>query len=631
MQRLRLNSVRMLGIFTSLLSSHQAMALVLEEGSIRITNSAPTSSLELSPALLIDGQWQFLQKPTDCSQNQNQLRCLFNNQGTLTLTINGSQVDTLFQASRDLVLGAHSLQGKMILPGAVGWLSNGFQSWSQTGVITIKEEPKLAEFKEALLLEGEDEVYRKGMELSWWYTFAGSDQLSFVAGASTAHTFKSYVQLFRPKGSTSLSVRLTSGGQEAKALKAGEVMQGERWFISLQPTLQNQLDGYAASLKSRRSQFKILPITGWNSWYDLWDDVKEQEIIDNSRMISEIWRPRLPDPKYPILITLDDGWQKKWGDWYPNEKFPLGINGLVKQVQSHGNQMGIWLAPLLAHPDSEVVAQHPDWFVRGAVYLNPMRVSMRILDVTHPTAAEHLQATLRLLKETGVKALKLDFLFGGAMEAQRHKAMTGMEAYHMAMKLIREAAGDEMTIIAVGAPPLATMEYADVWRVGGDIAFKPFVFGLPKPGPSFIANQARSLAGRLPFCKVTLCDADPVLLRALSQETIEAEAWIVAAAGGALILSDHLPRLDPLRRSWALDPQKIRIGLSGEPARLQSYYPSKIPTDLKSMKDHFFQASQEVPVIWIMPDGTRVGINMSDSNVSLGATLIPKFSSRILP
>jgi hypothetical protein len=265
------------------------------------------------------------------------------------------------------------------------------------------------------------------------------------------------------------------------------------------------------------------------------------------------------------------------------------------------------------------------------VYRNPKGVDLKVLDVSHPVVAAHLQDTIKRLVSWGVQTLKIDFLFAGALEGKRSLPWTGMQAYHEALRLIREAAGDDILLLAVGAPPLATLEYADAWRVGGDIAFKPAFLGLPRPAPSFIANQARSVAGRQAYCQVTLCDADPALLRALSRDDVDAGAWVAAATGGAMVVSDHLPRLDSERWSWGYTGPQIQNGLSGQPARLASYFPADIPAELNNMKDRLFTAEQNVPELWLMPDGTRVLMNFGNGKKTVEGITVPKNGARILP
>lgn len=602
-------------------------ALVFDESLVRMNDFTRGLDLELTPVLRT-GQGAWITAKSCEVEGQTQ-RCDFPNLGQMTVEAEGTRIQMSFQATADMEFQGLGLQGTVKIPGVRGWLSQGFQSWSQTGLIQLQAEPTETKLQEALQKTGEDEVYRRGREFSWWMSYIGSDSNSFLAGATTAAKLKSYVQFFQ-SGADRYAVKLISGVDERIRLQAGASV-GERWFLSLGPDLQEHLDQYAEALETRRKKVQRPSLVGWNSWYDLWDDVTEADFLANIQPVQSFWQNRRPASAAPLTMTLDDGWQKQWGDWYPNKKFPTGIEGLAQKVNAASMHMGLWIAPLLVHPDSELARQHPDWLVKNAAYRNPKGVSLRVLDVSQSIVAQHLQNTIRRLIGWGVQVLKIDFLFAGALEGQRSLPWTGMQAYHEALRLIREAAGEDILLVAVGAPPLATLDYADVWRVGGDIAFKPAVLGLPRPAPSFIANQARSVAGRQAYCQVTLCDADPALLRALSQDEVNAGAWVAAATGGAMVLSDHMPRLDPKRWNWGFDSLQLQNGLSGQAARLASYFPAEIPVDLNSMKDRFFTAEQKVPELWIMPDGTRVLMNFSNGKMTVEGIEIPKNGARVLP
>jgi hypothetical protein len=618
--------IKFLGALTLVSGLAQgSTALVFEDRQLRMNDFTRGLDLELTPALFADGEKWI--PAESCSVSEQTQVCDFPGRGRMTLSASGTQIALSFQATRDTDFQGFGLEGSLKIPGVRGWLSQGFQSWSQTGIIQLAAEPSAAKLQEALQKTGEDEVYRRGKELSWWMSYIGSDEATFLAGATTAARLKSYVQFFQ-SGRDAYGVKLISGAGEKLRLKAGEGIQ-ESWFLALGPDLQKHLDGYAASLESRRKNFARPPLIGWNSWYDLWDDVTEKDFLANVQPVQKFWSTRRPDAK--LTLTLDDGWQKQWGDWEPNAKFPSGVRGLVQTLESADMHMGLWIAPLLAHPASEIARLHPTWFVKDAVYRNPKGVDLLVLDVSQPVVAAHLQDTIKRLAGWGVQTLKIDFLFAGALEGKRFQPWTGMQAYHEALRLIREAAGDDILLLAVGAPPLATLEYADAWRVGGDIAFKPAFLGLPRPAPSFIANQARSVAGRQAYCQVTLCDADPALLRALSRDEVEAGAWVAAAAGGAMVVSDHLPRLASERWAWGYTGPQIQNGLSGQPARLASYFPPDIPAELNNMKDRLFTAEQKVPELWLMPDGTRVFMNFGNGKKAVEGITVPKNGARILP
>ncbi|MCZ7687595.1 MAG: hypothetical protein M5U28_56205 [Sandaracinaceae bacterium] len=254
---------------------------------------------------------------------------------------------------------------------------------------------------------------------------------------------------------------------------------------------------------------------------------------------------------------------------------------------------------------------------------------MHVLDVTNPEVEAHLRATIERIVSWGYDLLKIDFLFAGTFEGERMVDVTGMEAYHRALGILREAAGDAL-LLTVGAPGLASLPYSDGWRVGGDIALEPFGAGW-----AWIPNQARSLAARFPLCLRVLCDADPPILRELPREEVETGAWVVALSGGALFLSDDLRALPDERVAWGLTAERVALSLGGEPAYPEDFLPASAPSRLRSaITDHLSPgatSSHVIPTVWRAPDGTRVAINATEAAITVEGVEVPPRGARVLP
>ena len=68
-------------------------------------------------------------------------------------------------------------------------------------------------------------------------------------------------------------------------------------------------------------------------------------------------------------LVLDDGWfgkrnndKSSLGDWFLNqEKLPVGLGDLARQVNALGLGFGLWFEPEMISPDSELYRAHPDW------------------------------------------------------------------------------------------------------------------------------------------------------------------------------------------------------------------------------------------------------------------------------
>ena len=594
----------------------------LDELGLSVAEPCGDALLRLTPGLrtVTGGTWQA--SAGDCVLAADALRCAVPDLGTLVLErLDAHTVQLAFEASAAATLEALGLMGNVRLPEGRAWLSNGFQSWSGAGMIAIGRPPTDAALQAALLARGDMEVARSGAELSWWFTVAGGGASNLLLAALSAERLPTWAAVHRSSGDRA-NVRLMAGGSgERVALAPGERLVADPWRVELGTDLELLQREWADALPTRRRAVQRPAAAGWNSWYELWDTVDAEAVRANARHAAELLTPALGADPQPLWAVIDDGWQQAWGAWEPNARFPDGVAGLAAELETQGQRTGLWLAPLLAHPELPVVAEHPDWFLPREWDFGHMEHGpLRVLDVTHPEAAAHLQATIRRIRGWGVGLLKIDFLFAGAWNAPRHAPSTGLQAYGRALQLVREAAGEEALLLAVGAPGLPSLPWVDAWRVGGDVA--PEQTG---PAWAFIANGARTLSARWPLCRATLCDADPVLLRSLSANEVDAESWVVALAGGALFLSDDLRVLPARRHAWAPGERLVALALGGTPGVPLDPFPDEPPATLTlPLTDHLLgRTTLSVPGLWRAADGGLVRLNVLDEPRSVAGEVVP--------
>lgn len=90
------------------------------------------------------------------------------------------------------------------------------------------------------------------------------------------------------------------------------------------------------------------------------------------------------------LFVVDDGWfgerngiENGLGDWYVNEeKFPNGIDELIKEVKSLGLSFGIWVEPEMVNPPTKLYAEHPDWIYHFDTRESDTSRGQYVLDMT---------------------------------------------------------------------------------------------------------------------------------------------------------------------------------------------------------------------------------------------------------
>ncbi len=292
--------------------------------------------------------------------------------------------------------------------------------------------------------------------------------------------------------------------------------------------------GVLAPLVTRPLQ--ALP-AGWCSWYTYWADVTAQDVLDNLAVID---REDLPIE----VVQVDDGYQADIGDWLDGRPGFGDLDEVAARILGSGRTPGIWTAPFLVGAGSELARRHPEWLVDGALASeHHWGQQVRVLDVTHPDAAEHLVTVFRTLRERGFAFHKIDFTYGGAMVGARHEDVTPIEAYRLGLELVREGAGEDAVILGCGAPLLPSIGLVDAMRISPDVmpAWEPDLGDISQPAmrSALAAGRARAwMHGRL-----WVNDPDCVLVR---PEVERPAPWrtYVRELRGLAVSSDPLTRLD---------------------------------------------------------------------------------------
>lgn len=185
------------------------------------------------------------------------------------------------------------------------------------------------------------------------------------------------------------------------------------------------------------------------------------------------------------------------------------------------------------------------------------------LDVTSAGARDFVVQAVQRYRDWGYRTLKIDFLFGGAVEGVRAQPLTSLESYQRWMQTIREAV-PEVHLIACGAPLLPSVGWVDSMRVGADIAFVT----APAPTYPFIAAAGRNVALRAFTDRFWAIDPDVVLLRGDAIDDPAAWTAVVlgALAGGNYLVGDAR-QASGVRRAMALDAEVLAMAHDGVAAR----------------------------------------------------------------
>lgn len=146
-----------------------------------------------------------------------------------------------------------------------------------------------------------------------------------------------------------------------------------------------------------------------NTWEAFVYDVSEEncaQIIDSAKDLGV------------DLFVIDDGWfgRRGWaetdglGDWWENpQKFPNGLEAVVKKAKDCGLQFGIWIEPEMVNPLSDLLKEHPDWalgYKKGQLLTGRRQHS---LDFSHPEVVDYLiKVTSDLIKRLDIRYIKMD-------------------------------------------------------------------------------------------------------------------------------------------------------------------------------------------------------------------------------
>lgn len=284
------------------------------------------------------------------------------------------------------------------------------------------------------------------------------------------------------------------------------------------------LDGVLAAVGDRLGIGEVRPVPpGWCSWSYYFKHVTEADVMENVEAASRL--------SLPIeIVQVDDGYEAEIGDWLHVRREFGSLERMAGRIRSAGIRPGIWIAPFMVAPRSELATMHPDWLVPDVGAGSHWGQEMRILDVTRPAAAYHLANVFNTFAGWGFGYYKLDFLYVAAI--------CGLDGYRRGMQLIREAIGPDAIILAGGAPLLPSIGLCDAMRIGPDV--------LPEtPDPQLDLTSVVRVTSLRAWMNGRLWVNDPDCLVA-RPEINEREAWAahLERYGGLRFSSDRLAALD---------------------------------------------------------------------------------------
>ena len=291
---------------------------------------------------------------------------------------------------------------------------------------------------------------------------------------------------------------------------------------------------------------------GWCSWYQYFADVTPADVRANLEAIAG---------RGFEVVQIDDGYQRAIGDWRSlADAWSEGLAPMVHEIRHAGLQAGIWTAPFLAAPDSELLTAHPDWtsiheptgYPSKAAY-NPGNWGgwALALDTTRPEVLEHLRETFAALTAEGFDYHKIDFCYAAALPASRYDATkTRAESLRLGLEAVREGIGDDAFLLGCGCPFGPAVGVVDAMRVSADVApvWAPDNHwpGLAEAAPAAVNAIAASVLRAPMHRRLFINDPDCLLLRPTDTRLDAGQrsflAAVITGTGAFTLVSDDMRR-----------------------------------------------------------------------------------------
>ena len=346
-------------------------------------------------------------------------------------------------------------------------LPNGYQSWTDTNEHTVNGRvrgvdhlPNFMQKPFALRAYGDYDFTeyskRRGELHGWSYGYVRRGKEFHLFASVNERTGFTEIRFLVPEQSVrvkkdcaGLVISAPYDAMELCILKGEENQVFDRWFdlMQIEPP-------------------KAKPITGYTSWYNFYQDINEEKILQNLQAVEQ-------SPMHFDVFQIDDGYQTAVGDWLSidQKKFPNGLKPIADRVRESGMMPGLWMAPFSCQKKSKVAKQHPDWLLRGTdgklILCGANWGGFYALDLYHPEAREYIKTCLQTaVREWGFELLKLDFLYSVCLRptSERTRGQIMCEA----MDFIRETV-PEAKILGCGVPLWAAFGKVDYCRIGCDV------------------------------------------------------------------------------------------------------------------------------------------------------------------
>jgi alpha-galactosidase len=389
-----------------------------------------------------------------------------------------------------------------------------------------------------------------------------------------------------------LSKDFPSGHPDAFSIQApaGSRISSERLMFAIGSDYHAQLENYGHAIRILHKALATTPTPiGWWSWTAYYYGVTENTVLTNAA-----WLAQNLEPLGYKYLFVDEGYQYARGEYAtPDGKaFPRGVAYAGHKIEDEGLKFGLWVAPFQVSERSWVYEHHPDWLVHNLAgepihigKVNPKADDLYALDTTNPGAQEYLRSTYRtLVKDWGVRLIKMDFMDSSAVEGVHYRAnTTALEALRTGLEIIRQTVGDDVVLDKDGSFMLTPVGLVNSGRIGQDTGH---TFGSTHDAEPGVAARyymhrnfyvsdpdAFTVSKQVIGDRVWHGNKIPLTL-----DEAEASIALSAVSGGMFEIGDDLPTLgaSPDRVALVKNPDlldMVRLGRASVPLDLMTYRP----------------------------------------------------------
>jgi hypothetical protein len=294
-----------------------------------------------------------------------------------------------------------------------------------------------------------------------------------------------------------------------KLLPAGQGVDSETmYFAANAPDAFTGLETYADAIAAwdgitvwtKRDGGRRVP-NGWNSWSGssstggLGHDIDEQMMSENLDVMAREFEPFGID-----YFQVDDGYQKAYGDWFPDPtRFPAGMSEWASRVESKGLRPGLWIGAFSVDPGSDFAKQHPDWLARPEDdATSGLAGHNTVVDLSNPEVVAWIGDTMKRYRDDWrMRWIKLDFAYQAFQYLPRHAPeLTSVEVYKRATEKVRDTLGPDVFYLGIALMGVnygvvdgmrVTLDNGPVWEEPDPFA----LLGNPQNFKGTIKNGAR--------------------------------------------------------------------------------------------------------------------------------------------